>query len=165
MKKFVLLFLVFGAIIFISSCGDDCDTVVCQNEGFCEQGVCACQAGFEGEFCEILTREKLTGNYNITTSCDEGSTSTEEWAVAGSASALNEILINNFHEQAFNVTATLINNDFFELKESSLTSQGTIYTVTGTGTFDGSGEIKVDYQLVSDSPSSTINCSVVAMRQ
>jgi len=167
MKKSALLLLVFGAILLASSCGDNdaCDTVVCLYDGFCEEGICACEPGFEGDSCETLTREKLTGNYTITSTCDDGSAPTTTWAVAASASALTDILINNFHEPAFNLTATIVADDVFEIKETFLSTQGVTYNVIGSGTFDGDGNIDIDYQLVSASSATTITCSVVATRQ
>ena len=31
-----------------------CSLLDCQNEGTCEEGVCQCQAGFEGAHCELV---------------------------------------------------------------------------------------------------------------
>lgn len=43
---FLLIFIAFG-------CGDKCDDLNCQNGGFCEDEVCKCQEGYEGDLCEI----------------------------------------------------------------------------------------------------------------
>ncbi len=165
MKKFGLLLMSLCFLLALSSCEDDCDSVTCQYDGVCNDGVCECEPGFEGEFCEILTRESTTGNFNLSSSCDDGSTPTEEWAVGASASALNEILINNFHQPAFNVIATFTGARSFEISEQFISSQGVGYTFSGTGTIEENGNLVVEYTVVTDSPASTINCTVQATKQ
>lgn len=42
---------------------DKCKGVTCLNGGTCVDGVCDCIDGYEGEKCEILSREKYLGTY------------------------------------------------------------------------------------------------------
>jgi hypothetical protein len=75
MKKSVKLILLsaLGAVsvlstISLSSCKrDKCKTVACQNTSSCnsETGGCQCAPGFEGSMCEVTTRDKYTGTWNV----------------------------------------------------------------------------------------------------
>lgn len=75
MKKGVKLILLsaLGAVfvfstITLSSCKrDKCKTVSCQNGSSCEKetGSCNCLPGFEGSMCEVTTREKYIGTWNV----------------------------------------------------------------------------------------------------
>lgn len=81
MKKSVKLILLsaLGAVavfstITIGSCTrDKCKAVSCQNKGVCDDnGGCVCAPGYEGSMCEVTTRDKYTGTWNV----DETGTTT-----------------------------------------------------------------------------------------
>jgi len=41
--------------IFISGCVvDECETIICQNDGICVSGTCECPVGFSGPNCEVV---------------------------------------------------------------------------------------------------------------
>ncbi len=67
--KQILLGAAFASatIIFtLSSCSEDnCEDVVCQNGGICNDGICDCAAGFKGTNCETLLNEKFRGTYRF----------------------------------------------------------------------------------------------------
>lgn len=42
---------------------DKCKGVVCDNGGTCKDGLCDCLPGYEGNKCEILSRDKYLGTY------------------------------------------------------------------------------------------------------
>lgn len=70
--KLILLSAVGAAAIFstftLSSCKrEKCKTVACQNASPCieETGACKCAPGFEGSMCEVTTRNKYVGNWNV----------------------------------------------------------------------------------------------------
>ncbi|MBL7711012.1 MAG: calcium-binding EGF-like domain-containing protein [Chitinophagaceae bacterium] len=75
MKKSVKLILLsaLGAFsvfstISLSSCKrDKCKTISCQNKSSCddEDGSCICAPGYEGSMCEVTTRNKYTGTWNV----------------------------------------------------------------------------------------------------
>jgi len=59
-NQFNLFYLLFFFVsIYVSSCSSDddnsdpCDSVICENGGVCDTGVCSCLEGFEGDNCEI----------------------------------------------------------------------------------------------------------------
>ncbi len=159
-----ILFLMLLAGLFMSSCRNECDDVVCLNNGICINGDCDCPPGFEGEFCEEFSRDKILGNFDVSSNCVGDSAETNTWAIAASASAANEVLINNFHKPALNVIATITEQNMIEIKEQSV--GGAIsYTISGTGTIEGRGQLSIEYSAIRDVPSDTTNCSVNAIRQ
>jgi len=65
-------FLILGitATVTYTACQKDhCNNVACLNGGSCDGGNCVCPVGFEGNRCEIITRDKFVGNYNGGDSC------------------------------------------------------------------------------------------------
>lgn len=52
-----------------SRCKPDnpCDLITCQNGGTCNNGRCKCPEGYEGEFCEIISRNDIDVEININT--------------------------------------------------------------------------------------------------
>ncbi len=75
MKKSVklVLFSAIGALTLLSSSlfssckRDKCKMVACQNKSNCneETGACVCAPGYEGSMCEIITRNKYIGTWNV----------------------------------------------------------------------------------------------------
>ena len=50
--SFYLLLFSTSILLFQSSCADPCEGVVCQNEGICNDGSCACPDNFIGPTCD-----------------------------------------------------------------------------------------------------------------
>lgn len=155
----------FLAIIFLGSCKDEpCDNIICQNDGICKDGLCDCPSGFEGEFCEELSRQKISGNFDVSSSCAGDTSVTDIWAIGASASAVNEVLIGNFHKPALNVIATITELNVIEIKEQFI-GGSTSYTIYGSGSIEAEGQLSIQYTVIRDVPSDTTNCSVNAIRQ
>lgn len=61
--RFLLPLLLMCSVA--SSCIDNnCSGVVCNNEGVCVQGTCACLQGYEGDFCDSRWVEKFIGTWS-----------------------------------------------------------------------------------------------------
>ena len=133
-----LLFSALGLMTFsipatLTSCKvDNCKSTVCAYGGQCnEDGSCTCLAGYEGERCETITREKFKG---ILTVLEDG-TSSNPASYAVSVENGNEIdqviirnIYNNFNE---GVTAT-VKGDTILIPQQTITDS-IIYTVEGKG--------------------------------
>lgn len=57
--------IAFSAVTYTSCTPDKCKSVVCANGGVCNNGACLCASGYEGAQCEAVTRDKFTGNWNV----------------------------------------------------------------------------------------------------
>lgn len=60
--KFLCLTLSIFLLVLLQSCQDPCKDVLCNN-GACIEGICECDAGYEGESCAIEWRAKILGDY------------------------------------------------------------------------------------------------------
>jgi hypothetical protein len=165
-SKSIFLLLILSTTLFGVSCTKDpCEAVVCQNNGICIDGDCNCPLGFEGDLCETFTREKILGNFDVASNCMVGSADTDEWGIGASASAFNEVLINNFHKPALNIIATIVDPTTLEIKEQVVGGSPTSYTISGSGTIKSDGQLTFQYTVFSDLPVDTARCSVSAIRQ
>ena len=88
MKKFPIICgtisfvtLIFCLVLFIS-CNKGktkyndstlvrpCDNVICLNGGTCNDGLCNCPQGFEGNQCQTRWSKRFIGNYTCDDNCD-----------------------------------------------------------------------------------------------
>jgi hypothetical protein len=54
--------------VFLSSCKrEKCKMIACQNSAKCieSEGSCDCLPGYEGSMCEVTTRDKFIGTWNV----------------------------------------------------------------------------------------------------
>ncbi len=51
----VLLTLAAFSLVLYTSCTDKCKSIVCQNDGTCNDGTCTCPDGYTGQYCETAT--------------------------------------------------------------------------------------------------------------
>lgn len=78
--------------IFYASCrpsgnGDACQAISCAHGGVCHDGKCTCPTGYEGNNCEITTRDRYLGGWRVS---EKGTlTSAREYQVAIEASNID----------------------------------------------------------------------------
>ncbi len=70
MKNFLLSTVgslaILSAISFSSCQEDKCKSVICAYSGVCnDDGSCTCQVGYEGERCEVISRDKFKGAWDV----------------------------------------------------------------------------------------------------
>lgn len=132
--KLLLLSLSFGALA-LTGCKDECDDVVCQNGGTCNEGICACATGYEGTECATETRAKFLGTYNVSESCESGNY-TFSLTVTTSSTGVRNVIINNFYDIGIAVNATVSGNSL-NIPNQTVTSGGTALTISGSGQITG----------------------------
>ena len=163
-KKSLSLMLL--AIIFLSSCKNEpCDDIICQNNGICIDGLCDCPDGFEGELCEEFSRQKILGNFDVSSDCVGDSSETNVWSIAASASTANEVLISSIHKPTLNVSATITDANAIEIEEQFVSDGIFNYNVYGSGTIESEGQFSMEYTVINIGLSDTTTCSVNAIRK
>ncbi len=55
----------FVSVTYTSCNSDKCKAIVCAYGGVCKDGACICAAGYEGTQCEIVSREKYKGVWQV----------------------------------------------------------------------------------------------------
>jgi len=106
---------------------DPCDDVTCLNGGTCNDGNCACAAGFEGSTCGTEMRAKFVGVFNGTFSCP-GVNATITMTNSNSAASITSIVM-------FDGVDTWIGT-----VNGSSVSVAT-QTISGGNTISGSGQL------------------------
>ncbi len=124
--------LMFGMFMF-QSCTDDCKDVTCLNGGVCEEGVCECATGYEGEDCSILMNAKFVGTYTVEDQCSKN-----KYSIAITAETEpNKITFSNLG----NFVTPAVVKAIVEQKEIKITD---FEDVAGNRKFNGSGLIDSD---------------------
>jgi hypothetical protein len=130
MKQFhYALILLLTLSTAITSCkkDDPCDNVVCSNGGTCNDGTCACAAGYEGTTCATEVRAKFIGTYNGSFACP-GNNFTVNMTINPSAQGITSVV---FSDGADTWIGTV--------SGSSVTIS--TQTITGGTTISGSGQL------------------------
>ena len=137
MKKVVLFVLIVSSVLFsISSCKkeekDPCEAVSCLNGGTCNNGSCACAAGYEGAQCQTEIREKFIGLYE-TSGCDG------EIYLLSISNSTDEILNVLLEFSGINlppISAT-INGNSMTIPSQIFTNSNSVITRSGAGSLNG----------------------------
>lgn len=85
----------FSTVLFNSCEPDLCKNISCAYGGTCKDGSCLCQTGYEGEFCETISRDKFKGIWNVN---EDGTiTSVAQYSInIENGDKINEVKITNF---------------------------------------------------------------------
>jgi hypothetical protein len=161
LSKLTLMLMTFG-VIAIASCKkeeDPCDNVTCLNGGTCNDGTCACAAGYEGSTCGTEQRSKFLASYNVSESCNVSGNFNYIMTISTSATGVSSVVLNNF----FGVGASVTGN----VSGTSITIPSQIVNVNSIGTtFSGSGQVNgniltLSYTIVvgADSETCTATCT------
>ncbi len=148
MKKnlFLLFALALGVFVSLNSCGekDACEDKDCGN-GICVDGTCDCDAGYEYDAdgnCNVETRAKLFGNYEVTETDPLCSNDPTPYLakIETDAAGVTSIKITNFYASG-DVVGTVSNDSKIAIASQDL---GSDYTVSGNGTIETvSGKIQL----------------------
>ena len=99
-----------GAVLLLSDgCSDKCKKITCYNGGFCNDGICSCQTGYEGDDCTMEVRAKFLGTYNVNDHCTITGDTTYTVNVAAAADEVLEVEIANFNNDFSNPITSVLN--------------------------------------------------------
>jgi hypothetical protein len=128
-----------SAISFTSCQEDRCKSVVCANSGTCnEDGSCTCPVGYEGDRCEVITRDRFKGTWDVHES--GSSTGPIRYAVAiENGTNIDQVEIRNFYNLFnTNIVAT-VKGDTLYIPVQNVEDGDDLKTVEGKGFFDKTG--------------------------
>ncbi len=141
MRYLTPLFLLLLFISCRDSCGDSC-----VNDSICIDGNCSCEAGYEGEFCEIETRGSLIGFWNGGAMCDgenSGGITIEITRDQGSLIRVDvTFLLTNLSLGLIQYQVEL--NGFVNEADSILIPETTLLTSNNLLIIDGTGSLSGD---------------------
>lgn len=163
MKQHTKLFFVtlllscaaFFSIVYIScnkpGNSDKCAAISCAYGGRCDDGKCICPVGYEGTNCEIISRNKFLGSWNVTEKGTITIEKTYNMAIeADVATGANSVLIKNLYNYFSNSLRATITKDTIYIPNQQLMGKivfgkGFIYTDTlGMA----NGKISMRYEVV-----------------
>lgn len=154
MKRFIFALVPFMLLLSPACDRNSCNNVVCNDSpnSVCLDGQCACQQGYEGDFCDILSYEKYIGNYQVSENCQNtlsGSTNqTYTMFISQSGGTqIDKILMQSF---AGNLTVeAFINGNFITIPDQSIFGNT---RVSGTGQFiPAANRMTIDYAITQGS--------------
>jgi hypothetical protein len=177
--KFLGATLVAASLMFTTACNPDkCQSpkkIECGAHGTCLDGLCGCDAGYEGTACDTLSRVKFVGSYSDFTesaviSGTTFDTNVSGFGIAASSTDETKVILTKFGGASNTVVATMQDKSTIKLPAGtviSVTDAGVTvnWTITsGTITNTGTNKIKMDYVLTAGTTTAT--CTVtMATRQ
>ncbi|MEY3442937.1 MAG: hypothetical protein RLZZ519_1218 [Bacteroidota bacterium] len=168
MKKSSMRFITFAMLslsLFFASCGNPCKDVVC-NEGFCVEGDCVCDAGYETLDCSVAYSEKFSGTYEVNETCDSTGSQSYLLTVAPSTTEPDYAIITGLYQVLLGEVAAQIDVDGLDFEiASNDVGPGSIQSVgTCTANSDGS-TLNIVYEFTADSTDFFEQCTAVLIRQ
>ncbi len=152
--KRVIQAVVFTSIIvmFLPSCDDSCADVVCTKaNSICVEGRCVCEAGYEGDDCDIESYLKYQGSYQVSENCLLSSGGSQPRSYSSSiyqyGSRIDIITINNIGGLGIAIDATIVDatNLYITRQNAGLTTIN-----GGQGRFElfggSSARVRLEYQ-------------------
>lgn len=124
----------FVSVTYSSCNSDKCKAIVCAYGGVCKDGACICAAGYEGTQCEIVSRDKYKGVWNV---FEKGTyTTTTQYQVSVENGAdMTRMVIYGFYNNINNGVNIRINGDEVTIPIQVVEGNGGVkYEIQGTGT-------------------------------
>ncbi len=129
----------FSASVLTSCKTDKCKATVCAYGGECtEDGACVCLAGYEGERCETISRDKFKGSWNVV----EDGTRSEGNGYATAiqdGTQIDQVVIRNFYNNFNESVMATVKGDTIYIPSQVMHENGKQYTIEGKGYVDPEG--------------------------
>jgi hypothetical protein len=149
MKKLFFGLIAVAALSF-TSCKDECKDVNCSNGGTCEEGICSCPSGYQGDLCETSWASLFQGNYNVNeqfTIVSSDSTGSDSFgSQISTGTDPKKITISNFSNSGQSITADLESASSLKITSQTVTYSGNQLSANGTGSISGS-TVTLNYSL------------------
>jgi hypothetical protein len=156
MKTLLQSVLLAGAL-FLNSCNDACDDVLCKNGATAvangKDCTCKCAPGYEGQFCETQTRQKILGNFKAVANCP-GVTIEKDFTIIPSGTYENRVHIGLVYYKTACGPVTYPGSPYAIVYRNTLTIPeqpyklyGKDYTIAGSGTIDAGSDIVINLDI------------------
>ncbi len=167
MKTFKNLYFVFAltctvlAGVLLSGCkkDDPCENVTCQNGGTCNDGTCACAAGYEGTNCGTEVRSKFLATYSFLESCAASGNGNGTLIITTSSTGALNVILNFGSNLIFNAT---VSGSQITIPSQTITVNGNALTINGNGQLNGN-ILTLNYTVASGGGSDT--CTATCTKQ
>jgi len=150
-------FSAFSAVTYTSCNRDKCKTIVCANDGVCNNGTCVCPTGYEGSNCETVSRDKFLGNWTV---FEKGTrTLPAQYAISLQKSTLvTDVAIQNFNNYFQTLIKGIVYHDTLFIPNQQYEGKvlhgiGYIYSSVTYGQF---GAIQMRYEVI-DTATNLVN--------
>jgi len=144
-----LSFLSALLLIFLASCNNPCDNVLCGDQGYCDDGTCICEDGYEGLACESKTIDKFIGVYTSTDFGCDGFILGSTTLVFAEGYGHKDLVMYDIEEPE--IVVNIIYEDF-NLAIAPYAIDDAILTANGTLNEDGT--LSLFFQITEDSMTS-----------
>lgn len=145
-------------MLLAGGCKDPCKDTLCDNGTCLDEGICECNAGYEGPTCSVKITEKYLGTFDASETCDSGPT---DYIVNITEDNLNDgqLIFDDIYASGRAVNVIALDSTL------SIPTQP-----IGNGTIEGDGAISSDLQMITINFSVETgplidNCSVIFTRQ
>ena len=137
-KNVIAVFALAIGLMLTQSCADPCKKVECGDNGTCVEGVCECNAGYEGDNCETEVRAQFLGTYTVSDACAPGTTYNS--VISAVSSDVQKVSISNILGASLQGTATAnVSGSSLTIPSQQVTdADGDNWTVSGSGSKSGS---------------------------
>lgn len=155
MKTYLFTLEIFLCIALFS-CKDACKDIQCKNGGTAVDSggkcMCNCKPGYEGEFCEMQTRQKILGDFTVT-SDNQDVTIDKNFSIITSGTFEDRVHINlYYYGMSCGKPAAYPNPPYAIVNKNTLTMPAQPYhiydedyTISGEGTIHtGQAGISID---------------------
>ena len=147
----LLTIAAFLSLMYVSCNRDQCKTVVCANNGVCNQGSCTCPSGYGGTNCQTVLRDKFEGVWQV---FEKGSTTNAaQYGITISAGAnITDLVITKLFNYFGPVNAQVagVNGDSLIIPAQQI--QGKLVFGTGyiysTATYGQFASISMSYEVI-----------------
>ena len=164
--KSFLLTLMFGSALFFTGCAEDpCEEIDCGLNGQAvpsadeESCDCECDAGYEGEFCTVVSSERFVGNFDVEDMCDSD-TYLYESVISQASADPTRINISNFAGYDETVVGDVDGTDL-TITEQNIPGD---ITIVGDGTINATGDQVTITYTATDADGTVDNCTAVFTR-
>jgi hypothetical protein len=165
--KATALAICIYSLFMAVGCQDPCKNVPCvQNQGFCVEGTCYCNDGYQGDSCSLGFNAKFVGTYSATDVCDSMGSSSYSVTIAAVAGKPKEASITGLHHANQGTVIAAILDDGLEFTLAP--ADVGLGTIEGTDTcvFNSNGSIiNLFYRYIDENSSATDSCTTILTKQ